>query len=134
MSNEQIFAIISTALITLLGGGLLGAIYTGRATKAEIVRTGADALKTYQEIAAIASAAELQARNERAVYEKRCDEVIRRLEASNEMYLKENEKMKEVLSHWSAGIVKLHEQINEIDKDKKPAWSPTPEDLAFLVK
>lgn len=134
LTPEQIFTLVSGIIIALLGGGLLGAIYTGRSTKAAIVKTGADALKTYQEIAALASASELQARNERIMYEKRSEEVIHRLEAANEKYLEENKKMKEVLGQWSDGIITLHKQIIGMDKDTKPAWSPNVEDLSFLIK
>jgi hypothetical protein len=128
--NEVLLTLATSIIVALLGGGLLGAIYTGRQTKASIVQYGADTLKTYQEIAALASASELQARKEREVAQKRYEEIISTLEVEKEIRVKENEKLKDMLSEWNTGIKILHNQISEFEK--KPRWTPSARDIDFL--
>jgi len=132
INNDVMVSIVITAITTLLGGGLLGAIFTGLSTKATIKQSNADALATYQKIADLASKSELDARVRERESQDKSDVIIQRLESEALIRSNENTRLKRVISTWSDGIQILHNQMRE--KEITPRWKPNADDLAFLSK
>ena len=124
--NDTILAILGSVVVTLLSGGLIGAIATGQATKSAIHKNNADALLTYQKIADIASASELATREREEKTEQRNREIIDKIKT-------ENSSLKSILAEWGTGIKILHEQIKAMDPpNTQPNWSRRLNDIDFL--
>ena len=99
MDQEAIIAIVITAVTTLMGGGLLGAIFTGMSTRAGIKKTGADALETYQKIANIATESLLASQLREKEAEARTENIINKLEEEAKIRIEENTKLKHIIVH-----------------------------------
>ena len=144
MNSELLLAIT----VTLLSGGLITAIATGRSAGSAIKKNSADALLTYQKIAELASASELASQERLRVAQDKCDSVVETLEIKArtmqdkhnsivELFEKEakarsieNSKIRQVLASWSVGIKMLHDQM--VEKEIVARWRPNAEDIKFL--
>ena len=135
MNND----VLTTILITLLSGGLIGAIFTGMTTRSAIEKNNAsakqinvEALETYQKIANLASASDLASQIREKESEKRLLVYIDELKSEAKERLSENSQLKHVVSTWSTGIEVLHSQLKSLEQI--PRWAPNADDLKFLDK
>lgn len=131
MNEESMVLIIVAVLSSLLGGGLIGTVISGFSAKSQMKKTGADALKTYQEIANIASESLLASQLREKESQARFENIVMKLEEESKLRLEENTKLKRVVSAWSVGIQVLYNQLESMDQT--PRWRPEVDDLSFLA-